>query len=172
MATAVATKAKRTIHQLMRQFFAEAKGDESKARQRWLGVVQQDPALVTQALAYVADMLISGEVSGKRGKLVRVVTANADRAMSDRGLELRGISNLMSWLLPQSHKPLGKATKAEVHGAYFFHRKLRETHGVRERWFGLIWQALKDELAPVDKQLGEEDLKNLYVRAQKEEEAR
>lgn len=172
MATAVQPKT--SIHALARRVFQEAKGDETAARQRWLSLVRQDSALLSEALNYVADVVLSGQVSQQRAAIIRTSHANEDRGTraGDRGLAARDQSNLMAFPLPESHKPLGQATRAEVQAALLFHRAHRQTHGTRERWFGLIWQAMKNEHLPVKRQLSEMDLRNLEVRARKEEASR
>lgn len=170
---ATATKpATETIHELARRYYAEAKGDESAARQRWIAKVRHEPALVSEALNYCASMVVGSQVSSERATLLRAGHANEDRGVSDggRGLAARASSNLMAYQLPVTHKPLAEATKGEVQDAYDFHRTNRKTHGIRERWFGLIWQALKDDKQPVRRQLSETDLRNLETRARKEEE--
>lgn len=170
MATSIQTKP--SIHEIAREVFLAAKGDEVKARQRWLSLVRHDPALVAEALNYCATLVVSTQISAQRHTSLRAVHVNEDRGTRDNGLAARAESNLMTFPLPQNHKPLGQATKKEVQEALFWHRTQRNTHGMRERWFGLIWQAMKDAALPVKRQLSETDLRNMATRARKEEAAR
>jgi hypothetical protein len=171
MTLATSVSSPKTLYQVAAELYHAHGGDEEKTRNALRARINHDIALADQALAYVVDMLIANQISHERSDKLRAMAMEPrpDRALTDVGLEARGRFSLMTYKLPETMKLLGEATKAEIYAAYEHHRTSRVSHGLRERWFYSIWEALADVKTPVKRQLKESDLRKLEIRARKAE---
>lgn len=161
-----------TLHQLAAKCYKESSGDDQRAVRLLVSRIRHNDTTADDALNLAASILIAQQRSNSRVVKLRMVHAGEDRgqAVTDRGLEARGDANLMTYRLPVTGIALGDATREEIQAALLYHRSMRSGHGIRERWFSLVWQAMKDTKLPVKRQLKETDLQNLEKRARKDEE--
>jgi len=163
-----------SIFQVVSLAYRESDGNEDQVRARLLARVKRDDRLLTEALVVAIDILLGSHLGNQRNSRLRAASRE-DRGLKDSGLAARGTSNLhslMAYPMPRTYQRLGDCTREEVHEAYMFHRSCRVGHGLRERWFLLVYKALKDPKLPVKRQLGEDDLQHLERRAKKDEDER
>lgn len=164
-----------TLHQLAAKCYRESSGDDQRAIRLLASRIRHNDTSTDDALNLAASILIGQQRSNSRVVKLRMVHAGEDRgqAVTDRGLEARGeanLANLMAYRLPVTGIALGEATKDEIQSALLYHRGMRSGHGIRERWFSLVWGAMRDVKLPVKRQLKEADLQNMEKRARKDEE--
>jgi len=158
-----------------REAMDRSKGDREAAKRlmrTWVdGDAKVRSALIDPLIDGAIDQAIRNACAADRNALI--ARRDPGTVPDDVGLRMRArfnLEGLYAFQLPGQNKPLGEAVKADIAEAANYHAGQRQGHGVKERWFRMIHQALKDSQKPVKRQLSHEDLSNMFTRAEKEEQ--